>query len=148
MTPTTLPERFEGLYLHPYRCPAGVWTIGYGTTRIDGKPVTKDTPPITEEQARALLGLEWMEKERAVKKATTVNLAPGHVESLTDFAYNLGSGAYRASTLRSKLNRGDYDGAAAEFPKWKYGGGRVLPGLVLRREAERLKFERATLDLI
>lgn len=133
-----LARRFEGLYLTPYLCPAGVPTIGYGATYYpDGTRVQLTDPAITRERAEALL--LWM--VRTVYMPTVVKLCPGvdnphRLAALIDFTFNLGQGNLKASTLRRKVNAGDWDAVPGELRKWTRGGGRVLKGLVLRREAE------------
>lgn len=133
-----LARRFEGLYLTPYMCPAGVPTIGYGATYYeDGTRVQLTDAPITRERAEALL--VWM--VRTVYLPSVLRLCPGantpeRLAALIDFAFNLGAGQLRASTLRRRVNAGAWDDVPAELRKWVRGGGRVLRGLVLRREAE------------
>lgn len=133
-----LIRRFEGLYLTPYLCPAGVPTIGYGATYYeDGTRVTLKDAAITKERAEALL--LWM--VRTVYLPAVLRLCPGLREAgvlaaLIDFCFNLGSGQLQASTLRRKVNAMEWDAVPAELRKWVRGGGRVLRGLVLRREAE------------
>lgn len=133
-----LCRRFEGIRLRPYLCPAGVPTVGYGSTRYaDGRAVSLTDPPITRDQADELLLLTL----RRDYWARVVQLCPaaetaGQLGALTDFAYNVGVGALKASTLRRRVNAGDWAAAAVELRKWTRGGGRVLPGLVRRREAE------------
>lgn len=135
---------FEGFRSEPYLCPANVWTIGYGSTRTpDGRPVTKDTPPIDEPTATAWMQAHLDETERQVAALARVGLAENQFGALVSFTYNLGSGALQSSTLRAKLNRGDYEGAAGEFWKWRFAGGRVLGGLVARRAAEEALFRAA-----
>ena len=124
-----LIKRYEGFRAEPYKCPAGIWTNGYGNTL----GVTKDTPPVTKAVAEMQLRLNVERAQSAVIRLTRTNLAQGQTGALTSFIFNLGAGAYQRSTLRQKLNRGDYDGAAAQFGRWVYAGGRKLPGLVLRR---------------
>lgn len=137
-----LIAEFEGFSASPYPCPAGVPTIGYGATRWeDGTRVTMEDAPITEARARSLLSHHCEEVGRAVDRLVVVPLAEHQRAALVSFAYNIGSGALAASTLRQRLNRGDYAGAAAEFPRWRFSGGRVLAGLVRRRAAERALFE-------
>lgn len=133
-----LARRFEGLYLSPYLCPAGVPTIGYGATYYeDGTRVELTDPPITRERADALL----LRTVRAVYLPAVLRLCP-HVDSparlaaLIDFAFNLGAGNLKASSLRRRVNAGDWAAVPAELRKWTRGGGRVLKGLVARREAE------------
>ena len=136
-----LIKRFEGFSSTPYLCPADVPTIGYGNTRrIDGSRVAMDDEPISEADGEALLAHELLSFERSVDKLITAELTQVMFDALVSFTYNLGSGNLQSSTLRMKLNRGNYEGAADEFPKWRKAGGRVLQGLVRRRIAERKLF--------
>lgn len=135
----SLCRPFEGLRLRPYICPAGFPTIGYGTVyKPDGSRVTMEHPPISKETAEAWLLHELQHNYmRGVLKASPhLVLYPDALGALTDFAYNLGVPRYRASTLRKRIDRLDWDGARVELMKWTRGGGRVLPGLVRRRKAE------------
>jgi lysozyme len=136
-----LIKRFEGFSSTPYLCPADVPTIGYGNTRrFDGSRVAMDDEPISEADGEALLAHELLSFERSVDKLITAELTQVMFDALVSFTYNLGSGNLQSSTLRMKLNRGHYEGAADEFPKWRKAGGRVLQGLVRRRIAERKLF--------
>ena len=136
-----LIKKFEGFSAKPYLCPAGVPTIGYGSTRdTDGKPITLQHPPITEAQARALLAATLVTYEDAVNRYVKVPLNQNQFDALVDFAYNAGAKNLLTSTLLKKLNAGDYAGASKEFGKWVYGGTKKLNGLVKRREAERQLF--------
>ena len=136
-----LIKRVEGFSAKPYLCPAGVPTIGYGSTRdTDGKPITMQHPPITEAQARALLAATLVTYEDAVNRYVKVPLNQNQFDALVDFAYNAGAKNLLTSTLLKKLNAGDYAGASKEFGKWVYGGTKKLNGLVKRREAERQLF--------
>lgn len=128
-----LVKRFEGFSPRPYRCPAGYWTIGYGEL------CTPDTPPITEpEAARRLVDvLLPVYVGHALRLSPRLRAEhPDRLAAIADFVYNLGPTAYAASTLRRRVDAGDWPGAAIQIRRWVYGGGRVLPGLVLRREAE------------
>jgi len=133
-----LIRRFEGLFLTPYLCPAGVPTIGYGATYYeDGTHVTLHDAAITREQAEALLG--W--HVACVYLPAVIRLCPGldnpdRLAALIDFTFNLGTGNLKASTLRRRVNEQDWAGAQVEIRKWNKAGGRVLRGLVVRREAE------------
>jgi lysozyme len=133
-----LCRRFEGLFLRPYLCPAGVPTIGYGATYYeDGTRVMLKDPPITRERAEALL--LWM--VRTVYLPAVIKLCPGidspsRAAAIIDFTFNLGSGNLRMSTLRRRVNESRWDAVPTELMKWVLAGGRVLPGLVRRREAE------------
>ena len=137
-----LIEQFEGFSDKPYLCPAGVWTIGYGSTRYENGVSVKSTDkPITKKRARELVyAMLAREFEPAVNKYVTVKLNQNQFDALVDFAYNLGSQNLRTSTLLKKLNAGDYEGAATEFNKWIYANGKKLPGLVKRRKAEQCLF--------
>jgi lysozyme len=133
-----LARRFEGLYLKPYICPAGVPTCGYGATFYEnGERVTLRDAPITKERAEALL--LWMIRTQympAVIKLCPAVDNPKRLAALIDFAFNLGVGRLKSSTLRRKVNAGDWEAVPAELRKWTRGGGKVLRGLVIRREAE------------
>ena len=133
-----LARRFEGLYLTPYLCPAGVPTIGYGATHyLDGRQVKLTDPPISRETAERLLLMQV----RTIYLPAVMRLCPGigdtqRLAAIIDFCFNLGAGALSASTLRKRVNADRWDVVPAELRKWVRGGGRVLRGLVLRREAE------------
>lgn len=132
-----LARRFEGLYLKPYLCPAGVPTIGYGATYYeDGTRVQLTDRPITREQAEALL--LWMVRRvylPAVRRQCPGVDNPNRLAALIDFTLNLGESNLRASTLRRRVNVGDWDSARVEVLRWDKAGGRVLRGLTLRRKA-------------
>lgn len=135
---TRLGERWEGFRSHPYLCPAGVPTIGFGATYYeDGTMVTLFDPPITRERAARLLTFHILR----VYMPATIRLCPnidtpGKLGALSDFALNLGSGRLRASTLRKKILAGDWEAVPDQLRKWVRAGGKVLKGLQLRREAE------------
>lgn len=129
-----LIRRFEGCRLTPYYCPGGVLTCGWGSTGPDVFP----GQPWTQAQADARL-----EADAARFVAGTLALCPalaGEPErrlcAVADFAYNLGLGRLKASTLRKRIAARDWNAACDELRKWTRGGGRILPGLVLRRAAE------------
>ena len=133
-----LCRRFEGLVLTPYLCSAGVPTIGYGATYYeDGRLVKLTDPPITKERAEALLRwhVEQVFLPRTLRLVPTID-NPGRWAALTDFAFNLGHGALRASTLRRVAMAGDWDDVPAQLGRWVYAGGKRLRGLVRRRQAE------------
>ena len=135
---------FEGFSGKPYRDPVGVWTVGYGSTRdASGNSVCATTPPVTEPEGQALMAHDMAGCLEVIHGAAKVALTDNQTVALADFVYNLGSGNFLKSSLLRLLNTGDYKGAAAEFPKWNLAGGKVLPGLVKRRAAERDLFERA-----
>lgn len=134
-----LLERFEGLYLRPYLCPAGVWTIGLGTTRYpNGRPVRPTDPPIT--RARAYEIAEHQVRAQYLPNALRacrgkLNTA-GRMAAIGSFGYNLGNGALLASTMLKRILADRWSDVPKELSKWVRGGGRVLPGLVKRRAAE------------
>ena len=140
----SIAEPFEGMALlrggmvYPYLCPAGVPTIGRGNTRyLDGRPVTMNDPPISLDAAERLFLMSLPPYLYGVLKASP-NLAkhPDAWGAMADFAFNLGVARYRASTLKRKVDEEDWDAVEDELMKWTRAGGRVLRGLVLRREAE------------
>ena len=135
-----LIKSFEGCYLKAYKCPAGVWTIGWGTTEpIDGvKP--HEGMVITQKQADELLIKNLKGYENAVNEYITYSINQNQFDALVSFAYNCGNGALKTSTLLKKLNAGDVHGAANEFLRWNKANGKVLNGLTRRREAERKLF--------
>lgn len=141
-----LCRRFEGFRARPYLCPAGIPTIGYGSTYYaDGTRVILSDPEISEPAARELLMRELLH----TYAPGVVRHCPGllvlasmgswaQLNAVVDFAYNLGVGRLQTSTLRLRVNQGDWEEAQRELLKWVRGGGRVLPGLVKRRQAEAL----------
>lgn len=152
MTPSShclaLVKAFEGFSSRAYRCPAGVWTIGYGTTIYpDGRRV-KPRDTCTREQAETWLVFDLRDAVVDVLDLVKVPLNQNQFDALVSFVYNVGSDidedaapeGLGDSTLLRKLNTGDYGGAADEFLKWVNGGGKKLPGLVRRRKAERELF--------
>lgn len=132
-------KRFEGFRATPYLCPAQVWTIGYGTTRYpDGRRVQPTDAPVNQAAAMVLLECELFD----VCLPAVLRLCPNvanderRCNALVDFVYNLGAGRLQTSTLRRKIIAQDWAAARYEINRWVRGGGKVLPGLVLRRAAE------------
>lgn len=114
-----------------------VWTIGYGST---GSDIKKGTA-WTREHAVLRLQQGWTNAQAGVLRASPIlSQYPLMLDAITDFAYNCGVGAYQASTLRRKVNAKDWQGAAAELPKWNHSKGKVVPGLTIRRQRERTLF--------
>ena len=137
-----LAKMFEGFHrvpkfdperrAHPYICPAGYWTIGYGHL-CDPKHA-----PITEVEAE-----DYLARDLQTALAATLRYCPvlatepeGRLAAIVDFTFNLGAGRLQTSTLRRRINQCDWEGAWQELRRWVYGGGKVLPGLVSRRDAE------------
>lgn len=135
-----LITEFEGFRAHEYLCPAGKPTIGYGHVVRYGERF--DT--LSDHDAMDLLLEDLSEYESRVLQYIDVDLTQGQFDALVSFCYNLGPQALKTSTLCAVLNRGKYEEASNEFKKWVWAttkDGRVkLPGLIKRREAERLLF--------
>lgn len=131
----TLIKHFEGLRLMAYQCAGNVWTIGYGhTTAVQPGNI------ITAEQADVYIRQDLVSSENAVNHCVSVLLNQNQFDALVSFTFNLGAGNFRKSTLLKNLNSGDYQGAADQLIRWVHAGGKKLPGLVARREAERELF--------
>jgi len=145
-------KHHEGLRLKPYRCPARLWTVGVGRVlyAIQGRlPLDqRDAFPLAPEDNRTfskaevdgLLSADLQRFETGVTRLFPVVLAQGQFDALTSFAFNLGLGGLQRSTLRQKVLRGETQEAADEFLKFTRGGGKILPGLVKRRNDERALF--------
>ena len=136
-----LAKRFEGFHrvpkndsgrAHPYICPAGFWTIGYGHLCDAAHPA------ITEAEAEVYLA-----RDLNAALAVTLRYCPvlaaepeSRLAAIVDLTFNLGGGRLQTSTLRRRVNQRDWPAAATELRRWIYGGGKVLPGLVARRSLE------------
>lgn len=129
----------EGLRVSSYLCPAGVWTVGYGTTRINGKPVEKGMK-ITTDEAERFLEQDLKVFEDAINQNVKVELTQNQFDALVSFVYNVGVANLQKSTLLKKINLGKFSEAADEFLKWNKAKGSVLAGLTKRRKAERELF--------
>jgi lysozyme len=152
-----LMHRFEGCRNKPYLCPAHIWTIGYGhvlyqeqirlpMVRVEGSnSMIRKKMPLKPEDNR-VWSKDEIEKlfadDIAMFERGVLRLVPGVIgrqgsfDALVSISFNFGLGNLQRSTIRMKANRGDWDGAAEAFRAWTKGGGKVLPGLVKRREAE------------
>ncbi len=128
--------RFEGCQLKAYKCPAGVWTIGYGSTKN-----VKEGMVITEQEAFARLMNDMQEAGATVEKFVTVPLNDNQFAALVSFVFNVGSGNFRGSTMLRMINSKQYLVAAEQFNRWNKAGNQVLSGLTRRRAAERALFE-------
>lgn len=133
-----LIKKFEGFRSEPYRCSAGVPTIGYGTTHYpDSRAVRLDDSPITEAQAEVFLRSDVSKCSEFVTEQVSSTLNQNQFDALVSFTYNLGSANLERSTLLKKLNdKPDDKRIAEEFMRWVYARGRKLEGLVRRRKAE------------
>lgn len=132
-----LLKHFEGCELAAYKCPAGVWTIGYGHTGPEVGPGHR----ITKADAEDLLRADLAKFEGAVSRLVQVPLTQYEFDALVCFVYNVGVGAFEKSTMLALLNKSDYPGAAIQFLRWNKANGNALPGLTRRRAAERELFE-------
>ena len=135
-----LISSFEGIRLNAYDDGVGVWTIGIGTTVYPNGVKVKKGDKCTLEQAKEYFAHDLKRFESSVNKLVKVPLSQNQFDALVSLTYNIGSGAFNNSTLLKKLNKGDYQGAADQFLVWNKAGGKVLKGLVRRREAERALF--------
>ena len=126
-----LIKHFEGCELKAYKCPAGVWTIGYG--HIKG---VQEGDVITEQQADEMLVEELNEYENYINTLVTVPLNQNQYDALVSWVYNLGSSNLNSSTLLKVLNSGDYAGVPEQIMRWNKAGGKVLEGLTRRRQSE------------
>lgn len=135
---TALSRRFEGFRPRPYLCPAGVPTIGYGATYYeDGRRITLADPPVTRERAELLLAWELQK----VCLPAVLRLCPRldtaeRLAAILDFTFNLGAGNLKVSTLRRRIEAQDWPAVRTELLRWNKAGGRILPGLTRRRQAE------------
>jgi lysozyme len=137
-----LIKEFEGLRLRAYLCPAGVATIGYGTTVYPNGRRILVGDEITQQQAEDFLRNDLRAFEREVARMVLVPSNENQFSALVSFAYNVGSQALQKSTLLRYINAHDFAAAAGEFGRWNRAAGKVLPGLVRRRAAERELFTR------
>ena len=132
----SLIKKFEGCELEAYQCSAGVWTIGYGHT----KGVTP-SDSISQEEAEQMLVDELHEYESYVNEYVTVALSQNQFDALVSWVYNLGPANLKASTMLKVLNSGEYEDVPAQIKRWNKAGGKVLEGLIRRREAEACLFQ-------
>ena len=131
-----LIKKFEGCELEAYKCPAGVWSIGFGFTKD-----VKEGDVWSQAHAEEMLDIELEEYEEYVSDLVDVPLNENQFSSLVAWCYNLGPTNLVQSTLLSKLNAGIYEDVPHEIKRWNKANGEVLEGLVRRREAEALLFE-------
>lgn len=139
-----LIEQFEGLKLISYLCPAGVWTIGIGTTKIKGIPV-KRGQRCTKEQAYQYFRCHMEIEIYPVFDSIKVELNQNQFDALCSLIYNIGVGAFKSSTILKKLNQNDFDGAAKEFSRWVKVNGKKVNGLIKRRIHEQELFSKPCL---
>ena len=131
-----LIKHFEGCRLEAYKCPAGVWTIGYGHTKG-----VKEGDAIEQEAAEAFLIEDLEAFEQAVARLVKVPITQQQFDALVSFTFNLGAGNLERSTLLEKLNGYQYIEVPEQMMRWVRAGGQVLDGLVKRRAAEAALFQ-------
>lgn len=132
----TLIKSFESLSIKAYQDQVGIWTIGFGHT---GPEVAKGME-ITVTEASTLLERDLDNAEKGVDESLEVHVNDNQFAALVSLAFNIGLGNFHKSTLLRKLNAGDVEGAAEEFPEWCHAGGKVSLGLARRRAAEESLF--------
>lgn len=137
-----LAKQFEGFHrvpkfdperrAHPYICPAGYWTIGFGHLC---KP---DHPPVTEAEAEVYLAADLQSALKSTLRYCPILATEpeNRLAAIVDFSFNLGAGRLQTSTLRRRINQRNWESTASELRRWVHGGGKILPGLATRREAE------------
>lgn len=136
----SLIKRWEGCKLTAYKDIVGVWTIGYGHTAAAGAPSPKAGMKITQAEADEILKRDLEKYIDAVDAAVKIKINENQRGAMVSLCYNIGPGAFSKSTLVKKLNAGDINGAAEAFLSWKKAGGRVVQGLVNRRNDEKKLF--------
>lgn len=149
---TDMVTHYEGFQSAPYRCPAGVWTIGYGHT---GPDVTESTPAISRDEAMSLLIRDLTEAGSAVLrragdalgKSESLDAAVRRFIALTSWTFNLGEGNLASSTLLKRLHVGRWEDAATEMLRWDKAGGKTLAGLTKRRKTEAHYFRTGEVRL-
>lgn len=128
-----LIKQFEGCQLKAYKCPAGVWTCGWGSTGAD----VNERTVWTQEQADNRMHYDAQRFVEGVAKFSPIlTQHPKRWAAIADFAYNLGLDAYKSSTLRKRVDAGNWTLAVSEIKRWNRAGNKVLLGLIKRREAE------------
>lgn len=141
MTPSVncldLIKQYEGFREEAYLCPAGVWTIGYGTTKG-----VKKGDKITEEEATKNLLDDIFDAAEAINDLVDCELSQNQYDALCSLIYNIGRNAFKTSTLLRLLNANNYTGASQQFGRWIKADGKDMPGLIRRRKAERELFDK------
>ncbi len=136
----SLIKGFEGFRGTAYRCPSGVWTIGYGHTSQAGPPAVTRGMRLSEPEAENVLRADVDAFARGVTAELRRDISDAQFSALVSFAYNVGLGAFRSSSVLKAVNAGDFDAVPRRLGLWVKGGGKLLPGLVKRRAAEAEMF--------
>ena len=131
-----LIKHFEGCELEAYKCAAGVWTIGYGHTHK-----VKEGDTCSQADADRILAEDLEEFEGYVQEAVNVPLKQNEFDALVAWTYNLGPSNLRSSTMLKRLNDSRFDQIPSEMRRWNKAGGKVVNGLIRRREAGALLFK-------
>lgn len=141
-------KHYEGCELEAYKCPAGIWTIGYGNTFFpDGKPV-RQGDKVTKAEAEAMLPAILRTFEISVHNHMVVPVKQHEFDAMVSLAYNIGIGAFENSTLLRKFKaQAPSSEVAEQFHRWNKGGGKVLNGLVKRRAAEAYLYEHGEVKI-
>jgi lysozyme len=138
-----LIRRFEGLRLDASRCPAGIWTIGYGHTAAAGPPEVRPGQRITVAEAERLLRADAARIAGAIRPMITREVSRAQFAALVSFAFNVGPSAFRRSSVLKAVNAGDFERVPQRLALWVKANGRTLPGLIRRRAAEAAVFASA-----
>jgi len=131
-----LIKKFEGCELEAYKCAAGVWTIGYGSTKG-----VKEGDSLTQEDADKLLRHEMDEYEGYIKDMVKIDLKQNEFDSLVSWVFNLGPANLKTSTMLKVINDNKLEEVPSQMKRWNKANGKVLEGLIRRREAEALLFQ-------
>tara|TARA_R110001583_G_scaffold7810_1_gene38253 strand:+ start:2641 stop:3084 length:444 start_codon:yes stop_codon:yes gene_type:complete len=131
-----LIKKFEGCELEAYKCAAGVWTIGYGSTKG-----VEEGDSLTQEDADKLLRHEMDEYEGYIKDMVKIDLKQNEFDSLVSWVFNLGPANLKASTMLKVINDNKLEEVPSQMKRWNKANGKVLEGLIRRREAEALLFQ-------
>jgi lysozyme len=135
-----LIKQFEGFRARAYRDAVGVWTIGYGHTSMAGAPEVRPGSEVSQAEAETILRRDVEIFARGAREAVKVPLNDAQFSALVSFAYNVGLGNLRKSSVLAAINRKDFAAVPRRLQLWTKAGGRVLPGLVRRRGAEAALF--------
>jgi lysozyme len=138
-----LIKQFEGCKLKAYKCPAGLWTISWGLTFYPDGTKVKEGDVITQQQAEDYFNAIVDDFAKDVDVLVKSNVTANNFSAIVSFAFNVGIGNFRKSTLLKKVNVNPKDTSiSAEFKKWVRANDRVMQGLVRRREAEAKLYEQ------
>ncbi len=131
-----LIKKYEGFRSHAYRDAVGVWTIGYGHTSMAGAPFVSPKLKISRQQGEKILARDAEKFARKIRPLITVDLSDNQFSALVSFAYNVGVGGFRKSSVLQRVNARRFDAVPHRLSLWVKAGGRTLKGLVRRRAAE------------